>query len=480
MDKCDTLIFVFAENLALLKPTWQSNPYIQGDSRFDSSNAVDGLKSDLSSLGGQCVISDASNGYTSRFMGFYVYVSKTTNKRDGHLCFHDTNYNISTIPAVVIISCPVHGQFVIYYDERPQDSKYASQFSQYASNELCEVEIFGCSEKGYHGPNCSSECSSTCLFRSCHITTGVCNGCEPGYKGEECEYECSGRYYGINCTNPCGDCLNFEQCHHVNGSCLNGCDLGFYGEKCDHACPLGLYGRNCERSCSVHCLDSDRCDKKSGACQGGCKTGWKGLKCESECDSNMFGEDCSKQCGHCLDGSQCQHINGSCLSGCDPGYIGDDCNEVCLNGTYGIGCIKTCSMFCLVSGICDHVTGACSNGCKNGWMGLDCLEVKGCDGNNIALYIVIGILCVCLLVNVLLLIYFIYFRGNSKQMVRISKYKEGEDNSTDVEDVVHASIPDSSRPENYENSPKVEDAMYGSVHYSSSAENYETMLEISQ
>ncbi|XP_062612080.1 multiple epidermal growth factor-like domains protein 10 [Saccostrea cucullata] len=140
----------------------------------------------------------------------------------------------------------------------------------------------------------------------------------------------------------------------------------------------------------------------------------------------MFGEDCSKQCGYCRDGAQCNHINGSCLSGCNSGYIGDACNEVCINGTYGIGCIKTCSMFCSVSGICDHVTGACNNGCKNGWIGLDFLEVKECDDNNVALYSVIGVLCVCLLVNVLLLIYFIFFREKCREMQWIISIKRAK------------------------------------------------------
>jgi hypothetical protein len=45
------------ENIAFHKPAWQSSPYIEGDDRFDASNAVDGLRSDLGVWGGQCVIS---------------------------------------------------------------------------------------------------------------------------------------------------------------------------------------------------------------------------------------------------------------------------------------------------------------------------------------------------------------------------------------------------------------------------------------
>lgn len=38
--------------------------------------------------------------------------------------------------------------------------------------------------------------------------------------------------YGTNCTEKCGSCLNVEQCHHINGTCMNGCDRGFYGSYC--------------------------------------------------------------------------------------------------------------------------------------------------------------------------------------------------------------------------------------------------------
>ena len=44
-------------NVARNKWTWQSTPYLAGVSLFDSSNAVDGLKSDLTAWGGQCAVS---------------------------------------------------------------------------------------------------------------------------------------------------------------------------------------------------------------------------------------------------------------------------------------------------------------------------------------------------------------------------------------------------------------------------------------
>ena len=45
--------------------------------------------------------------------------------------------------------------------------------------------------------------------------------------------ECDNNTFGVNCTGVCENCLGKEQCHYINGSCLNGCDAGFNGLKCD-------------------------------------------------------------------------------------------------------------------------------------------------------------------------------------------------------------------------------------------------------
>lgn len=43
---------------------------------------------------------------------------------------------------------------------------------------------------------------------------------------------CSGGVYGQNCSLPCGQCLDNEQCHHINGTCMNGCGKGYQGLNC--------------------------------------------------------------------------------------------------------------------------------------------------------------------------------------------------------------------------------------------------------
>nr|XP_022306867.1 uncharacterized protein LOC111113150 isoform X2 [Crassostrea virginica] len=124
--------------------------------------------------------------FTAEALGFSLYVSNTTNKLDGILCFQDTEFNTSTIPAVFNVTCTVHGQYVIFYNERLPGVTYPDGYSKFAYNDICEVEVFGCPRAGFYGIDCSIPCPEQCSSY-CDIEVGTCEECHPGYQGQQCE-----------------------------------------------------------------------------------------------------------------------------------------------------------------------------------------------------------------------------------------------------------------------------------------------------
>lgn len=82
-------------------------------------------------------------GLTARMAGFFLYVSNTTSKEDGHLCFHEIQTVNRTPSEDQSINCSVHGRYVIYYNERRENVTYPSYYSKFAYYELCELEVYG-------------------------------------------------------------------------------------------------------------------------------------------------------------------------------------------------------------------------------------------------------------------------------------------------------------------------------------------------
>ncbi|XP_078330368.1 uncharacterized protein LOC144624439 [Crassostrea virginica] len=193
------------ENLALHKPAWQSStwrPSFPGLS-YTADRAVDGQytgpcaesgvgqttvewRVDLGAVKNIHHVLINHNGWPSGWaLGFSVYISNTTNKEDGVLCFRDTNYTRATIPNPVNITCPYHGRYVIYYNNRTHPP-YPEGYRPYTVIGLCEVEVYGCRSLRNYGENCSLECPQTCQDGNCDIVEGTCLACRPGFIGPRC------------------------------------------------------------------------------------------------------------------------------------------------------------------------------------------------------------------------------------------------------------------------------------------------------
>nr|XP_022289935.1 platelet endothelial aggregation receptor 1-like [Crassostrea virginica] len=389
------------ENIALNKTAWQLDTLFN----YTSAKAVDGRKDSLSIFGSDCVRSqynytaewrvdleavvsihhifiqyatnnlpwDKNNDHTARFLGFSVYISNTTNKADGILCFRDTKYTRATIPNPINITCPHHGRYVIYYNNRTS-LPYPVGYSKDAGNDLCEVEVYGCTSPGYYGENCSISCPQHCKDRRCHIVEGTCFECVDGYKGSTCSKECPQGYYGENCSIPCPvNCLD-GLCDTENGTC-HGCLDGSSGPTCNEDCTLpGYYGWNCSTPCPVNCLDG-LCDTVNGTCNG-CLDGYSGSTCSEGCPQGYYGENCSIPCPvNCLEGL-CDKENGTCY-GCLNGSSGPTCNEGCSSpGYYGQNCSIPCPRNCL-DGRCHIKKGTCFK-CVDGYSGEKCMGKKAC------------------------------------------------------------------------------------------------------
>lgn len=85
----------------------------------------------------------ANSDLAGTFLGFSVYVSNTTVKEDGYLCYHDTTYTPSTIPSSLTIECTMPGRYVIYFNTREGNLSTKPGYSTKAQINLCEVEVYG-------------------------------------------------------------------------------------------------------------------------------------------------------------------------------------------------------------------------------------------------------------------------------------------------------------------------------------------------
>ncbi|XP_065925841.1 adhesion G protein-coupled receptor B1-like [Magallana gigas] len=206
LNFCISSSFAYV-NLALGRPTYQYPESFKYNT--NSNNAVDGQKSDLYVNGGQCSCTNAgqnatwwvnltsiysihdiriyypNNSYWSvrgktQLLGFSIYVSNTTSKSDGVLCYIDDNFTLDTFPDVFDTPCSLNGQYVIYYNERLPNVTYFYYYVLSVFISLCEVEVYGCPLPGYTGDDCYISCSDPDCRKS-HVKTGTCQGCDSRY-----------------------------------------------------------------------------------------------------------------------------------------------------------------------------------------------------------------------------------------------------------------------------------------------------------
>ena len=75
--------------------------------------------------------------------GFYLFISNTTYKEVGYLCFHEIQRVNGTPSEDQCINCSVIGRYVLFYNERLHNVTYPSYYSRYAYYDLCELEVYG-------------------------------------------------------------------------------------------------------------------------------------------------------------------------------------------------------------------------------------------------------------------------------------------------------------------------------------------------
>ncbi|XP_060084650.1 multiple epidermal growth factor-like domains protein 11 [Ylistrum balloti] len=384
---------------------------------------------------------DVVQSQAGRFGGFQIYLSNTTDWRNGDNCHTDTTSTWQSMDlAPSIQSCTGNTIYLTIYVDRRPDKPY-SWYSDYAILELCEVEIYGCPLGKFGNNNCDSNCSTTCVNNSCNPDTGRCTSCVNGNYGSFCDKTCPDTCkdgvcdqhtaeceacvngnYGRFCGNTCPDTCKDGVCDQHTAEC-EACVNGNYGGFCDRTCPdtckdgvcdqhtaeceacvQGVYGSVCDQMCTGNCKDND-CIQGNGFCTE-CEAGYHGTQCDkscpskcrdnlcnqtnglcTECAAEFYGVNCSLICpDHCKD-QKCNQKSGQCTE--------------CVSGFYGNSCADKCD-FCQ-DGNCDKLTGSCLAPCVDGRTGDRC-DVKVIHLTSYEAAIGIGVGCGLIILALIIVI----------------------------------------------------------------------------
>ncbi|XP_041357631.1 receptor-type tyrosine-protein phosphatase epsilon-like [Gigantopelta aegis] len=222
----------------------------------------------------------AASQERKRFRRFTLYLIDTDNV--WRVCYHHQD---DSIQSIVNVNCNITNATKILhvYNERGTLETSGQSYERHAYMELCEVEVYVCSNGTY------GDCRQFCYCKDgpCDFITGQCPGsgiCEIGFTGQHCQTDCSSiGNYGVNCSESCSarHCFNRQMCHRVTGRCLDGCQDGWIAPTCVKHCANDFrYGAGCSSLCHDRkCEGQSDCDRTNGTCQNGCQPGWAGGDC---------------------------------------------------------------------------------------------------------------------------------------------------------------------------------------------------------
>lgn len=77
----------------------------------------------------------------STMAGFKIFVSDTKDWWGDHNCFHHSD--LTAPSSVMDVTCPAHGRYVTFYNERNATDVYPLTYSKFAYIQLCELEVLG-------------------------------------------------------------------------------------------------------------------------------------------------------------------------------------------------------------------------------------------------------------------------------------------------------------------------------------------------